>query len=134
MRHQQIRVANRQHRPADAHRRHAENGVRRGLDRVRQLHATQLVILRRRQHAGACIRSERIVRRLRQDHFFAIEMRLLQIHKSIERCVLVLGDFFGGIEHRAERPRAVISKSRTHTKLTHLEPVIQQKIQRCAHS
>jgi hypothetical protein len=42
--------------------------------------------------------------------------------------------YFQQVGYLTERPGAVIGKARTRTKLAHLEPVVKQKIQRCAHS
>ena len=112
----------------NTHRRHAENRISRRLYRVGQLHSAKLIVLRRRQHAGTRVRRKRVMRRLRQDHLLAIEMRLLQINQPIERRELFFRNFLRRVEHRAERLSVVIGKARTCTKRLHVKPAMKQKI------
>jgi hypothetical protein len=100
--HQQVGVAAGEHVRADAHRRHREKAVGRGLQRVGQLHAADVVVLRRAHHSGFDKRLVRIVRGLRQHDLLAVEVRLLRIDDAIGRRVLFACDALAGVEHRVE--------------------------------
>ena len=73
-----------------------------GLDRVGQLHAADLVVLRRAEHARLDIGLVRLVRGLRQDHLLAVEARLLDVDRAVVRRVFLAGDPLAGVEHRIE--------------------------------
>ena len=78
--HQQVGIAHGEQARAHADRGQCEEGVGRSLDRVGQLHAADLVVLRRAEHARLGIGLVRLVRGLRQDHLLAVEARLLDVH------------------------------------------------------
>jgi len=126
---QQVGVADREHARADADRGHGEEAVGRRLHRVRQLHAAELVVLRGAQHARGGIGFMRLVGRLGQDHLLAVEARLLDVHRPVERRVLLARDAFAGVEYRVEGFARMVGKARPAGQLLDLQPVVQEEFE-----
>ena len=113
VRHQQVGVAARQHAAAaDADAGLREEAVGRHLDDARQLHAADLVVLRRGEHARLDVGLRRGVARLRQVHLLAVEPRLLGVGEAVERRELLARDALAGVEHRVEGLARVVGEAR----------------------
>ena len=100
--HQQAGIAHREQAATDADRGHGKEAVGRGFHGVGQLHATEVVVLRRRQHAGLDIGLVCVVRGLRQDHAQAaigrgFGARFLGVHEPVERCVFFPRNALAGV-------------------------------------
>ena len=100
--HQQISVTYRQHAATDADRCTGEKRIGGRLYGVRQLHATNVEVLRRTQHAALHIGVMRILCAGGQDDLLAIKSRFLGVYRAVERCVFIAGNALAGVEHRVE--------------------------------
>jgi hypothetical protein len=133
VRHQQVGVAAGEHAGDDAHRGLAQEGVRRRLHGVGQLHAAQLVVLRGGQQAGVGQRLPGLVGGLRQDHLLAVKARLVGVHQPVEGRVLLAGDALAGVEHLAPGLAAVVRKPGPRGERLGVQPVVQQELEGGAH-
>ena len=111
MHHQQIGIARRQQARTHADRRHRKKRVGRRLNRVRQLHAAHRIVLRCAEHAGGRVGLLRVMRRLRQNHFFTVEVRFLRINGAVEGRVLFTRDALTGVKHGTESLTRMVGKA-----------------------
>ena len=102
MHQQQVGIAHRQQVAAYADRGQRKKGVGRRINRVGQLHAADLVVLRGSEHARFYIGLVGIVRGLRQDDLFTIKVRLLRVHQAVEGCIFFTRHPLAGVKHRVE--------------------------------
>ena len=126
--HQQIGVAHRQQPRANADRRAGKKRVGCRFYRIGQLHAANFIVLRRAEHARRRVGFLRIVRGLRQDHFFAIKMRLLRIDQTVKRRVFLARNPFTRVKHRIKRLARVVGETRAMRQRGNVKPVVQQKV------
>jgi hypothetical protein len=106
----------------------AKKSARRRLDRVRQLHAADLVVLRRGEHARSGIRRPRFLRRGGQDHLLAVEARLFRVDEAVERRVLLARDPLARFEHGVERLARVVGKTGARIQLIGVQPVVKEEV------
>ena len=66
---------------------------------------------------------------LRQYYFFAIKVRLLHVHQTVERRVFVGRNARAGFKHGIEGFARVVGKARALSQLLGLKPLVQQEIQ-----
>jgi hypothetical protein len=130
---QQVRVAHREQRRADAGRRLGKKRVGRGLHHIGQVHTAPLIGLRGGEQARLGVGPPGIVRGLRQDHFFTIEPGLYGVHQTVERCELLACDAFAGVEHLRKGFARMLSKAWALGERFNAEPVVQQKIDGVTH-
>ena len=128
MHHEQVGIARAQEVGADADRRHGKEGVGCSIHRVGQLHAANAVILRRAEHARRRVGVVGVLRRLRQDDFLSVELRLLLVHRAVEWRVLLARNALAGVEHGIKGLARVIGKALARVERFGLEPVVQQEI------
>ena len=126
--HEQIGVAHRQHGDPNADRGACEKRIGRRLYGVGQLHAANVVVLGRAQHAALHIGVERLLGTGGQDDFFAIKTRFLHIDGAIVRCVFVAGDALAGVQDRVKSFTGMVGKPASCCQAINHQPVIQQKI------
>jgi hypothetical protein len=74
----------------------------------------------------------RLVRRLRQDHLFAVEARLLGVDQPVEGRVLLAGDALAGVEDGVEGLARVIGETRARVQAVGVQPVVEEEIDRGA--
>ena len=134
MHHQQVGVARGEQVGPDADRRRRKEAVGRSLDRVGQLHAANVVVLRGAQQAGFRIGATCFISGLRQHHAqraigLGFGARLFQIDQPVERRVLLAGDALGGVEHSIEGLTRMVGKARTLLQRLGLKPLVEQEIQ-----
>ena len=126
--HQQIGVAHGQHATTNADGGTSEKCVGGRFHGVRQLHATNIEVLRRTQHAALHIGVMRILGAGGQDDLLAIKSRLLNVYRAIERRVFVTGNALTGVEHRIKGVAGVVGKAAPLRQALGGQPVVEQKI------
>ena len=128
MDHQQVGVAGSQHADVDADRGAGKEGIGRRLDRVGQLHAANVVVLRRAEHAGLGVGSLRYQCGLRQDHLLAVKARLLHIDDPVEGRKFLACDALAGVKHRIKRFPRMVGKTGSLIQALDTQPVVEEKI------
>jgi hypothetical protein len=88
------------------------------------------MVLRGAEHAGGGIGFLRVVRGLRQDDFFAVEMRLLRVHDAVERRVFLARDALAGVEDRVKGLARMVGEARTLVQRLGAQPVVKQEVER----
>ena len=126
--HQQIGVAAGEHARADADRSHRKKSIGGRLDRIRQLHAADVVVLRSAEHARLCIGLVGVVRGLWESDFFAVKVGFLRIHEAVKWGVLLARNALAGVEYRVKCLARVVCKALTGLQAVNLQPVVEQKI------
>jgi len=94
--------------------------------------ADDLVVLRGAEHAGLRVSLPGIMSGLRQYHLFAVEARLLDIHRAVERRVFLARDALAGVQHRIEGFARMVGKPSAAGELLCMQPLIEQEIKRWA--
>ena len=128
MSHEQIGIANCEQARAHADRGHAKKRIGCSLHRIRQLHATDVVILRCTEHARLCIGFLGIVCGLRKNDFLTIEARFFGIYQTIEGRVFFFGDALAGVKNGIKSFSTVIGESFALLQACYVQPFVQQKI------
>ncbi len=128
VRHQQIGVTHGQHASPYADRGAGKESIGSGLHRVRQLHATNCIVLRGRQHARFCIGLPRLVRSFGQHHAIAFLTGLFRVDQTVEWGILVVSNPFAGIEDLRKRFRAMVGIAWPRGQCSRVQPVVQKKI------
>mmetsp|Transcript_61335 Transcript_61335/g.145005 ORF Transcript_61335/g.145005 Transcript_61335/m.145005 type:complete len:364 (-) Transcript_61335:757-1848(-) len=131
---QQVGIAGRQHRVgADMDVGRTDEGIGRRLDHAGQLHATEFVVLGRRQHAGLDMGIHCLQRRRRQVHALAIEPRLLGVELPVAGRELLARDALAGVEDGGEGLARVVGKALARREIGRSQPVVKQEFQGVAH-
>ena len=133
VRHQQAGVPGGQHRVgADRHAALEEVGVGGHLHHAGQLHAADVGVLRRGQHARRRVGIGRGPGALGQVHALAVEARLLHVGGAVGGLEGLAGDALAGVEHRVEGVAAVLGEAQALRQRLDAQPVVQQEIERRA--
>jgi len=127
--HQQVGVAAGQHAAAtDADAGLREETVGRHLDNTRQLHATDLVVLRSGEHARLGIGFRGRDAAFGQVHLLAVEPRLFGVGLAVEGCEFFARDLFAGVHHRSKGLARMVGEARALLQCFDTEPVVEQKV------
>jgi hypothetical protein len=92
------------------------------------------MVLRCGQHARRDVSLRRGMRTRRQDHFLAVEARLVGVGDAIERREFLARDALAGVEHRRKGLARVVGIARSLEQGFDMQPVVQQKVERVAHA
>ncbi len=132
--HQQVRVAAGQHpATADADAALREERIGGHFDHAGQLHAADVVVLRRGEHARPGIGARGGVAGLRQADRLAVEPGFLGVGEAVERDELLGRQLLAHVEHRLEGLARMVGEARPLGERLDREPVVKQKVECAAH-
>ena len=126
--HQQIGIAHGQHAAAYAHRSASKKRIGCRLHGVRQLHTTNVEVLRRAQHATLHIGVMGVLGAGGQDDLLAITGRLLRVHPAVEGRVFFAGNALAGVQDCVKGFTGMVGKPSALRQSLRGQPVVQQKI------